>query len=327
MLSTTEKQLLLKSKLSRTNNSAQNLTETVDCDMSLSRSSYPANKTSINKRSTPPGFLSDPNIMVDAIPNYLAPLRFKAKKMVDICLYQIVMNESQPLLLYLVHNRAEHVSFPTFPSAASEATPRGLLYEVQQFIKPILPSGAITYVGHAETATRNVLILQYVNYTNPQQCLINIAKAKEYIWVSPVEIMNGGQVCNKPASKETRAFFFENAAMACLRHGLNGHVYANPVIGYYCSPTPADERVELIDIYREQRNPAIKKCYYFSQDLPAKKDGETIMRAALFLGRTLLYSHDEPIAYNNIDSIIDTVPINRIYMLMNYSQHLPLSYH
>ena len=330
MLSTKDKQKIVKRKLGLVGDIAINLHDTVDYDMTTVASST-------NTDLAAAAAAAAVDVMPDAIPNYRAPVKWSTKRPLYICIYQMVMNENQPILLYLLHNSITHLGLIKFPSGCvdTNTNTNGMLRDVIQYVKTILPKGSITYMGYDELTTHNVVILKYMNY-NLSECMKPIPISNNYIWSLPFEIMNTRHVFNIPMSITALNFFLKNADMLVLKERDNiGFVYANPVIGYYKIKTPAHKKVELVDIYLEQRNKAIKKCYYFYRDVPDKNDDETVIRVALFLGRTglvaLLPSEPLKIDYARIDTLIDntctTTENNKLYLIMDYAQHMPLSYH
>jgi hypothetical protein len=249
------------------------------------------------------------------IPNYLISPSFKViRKPLLLCVFQIITNESYPLLLYLLFNKENELSFIRLKDGRNN---KQIKHEAIDYVSKII-SSEISYAGFCETSENNIIFLKCCNMT------INTVP-DNYLWATPHELINLKTVINLPIDEGVTRFFIDNPSLLILKNEDDRH-YISPVIGYYTATNLDYNKDDYshVDIFSEKINDTLGNYYSFYLTMPpSKNNSHIIMRAALFLvGPTLNNT------LNKTDSIIFNKYKDMIkYSIKNYNQHIPLSYH
>ena len=261
------------------------------------------------------------NLIHIDIPNYLISPSFKnIEKPLLLCAFQIVFNESYPLLLYLLFNNEENeLTFIRLNIGRNNN--KQIKHEAVDYISKIIFS-EISYAGFIETSENNIVFLKCCNRSNDG--IISLP-TNNYYWTTPHELINLKTVINLPINENTTQFFMDNPFLLILRN-KDDRIYSTPVIGYYkhnnIQYLKKDDYTH-VDIFSEKINDALGNYYSFYLTMPSKSSNELIMRVALFLIKPSLNN-----TLNKADSIIFNKYKDRIrYAIKNYNQHIPLSYH
>lgn len=245
------------------------------------------------------------------IPNYLKSPSFKTAKPLLICVFCICVNDSTPLLLYLLFkaNEMNFIHLPSFNVGKNKKR------EAIEYVNRIIPNAEISYAGYSETNENNIILLKAIN---PDIT----ADMPGYYWATTHEIMNLNSVLTTPVAKNVVSFFNEHLELLVLRD-INNVIYTSPMIGYYRAKKIKNIKNNCVDIFKEKIGEGF--YYSFNADMPTNiEEDETIIRAALFLTNPVLNTTNKDIAG---DSIIFNKNKNNItYSIKNYSQHFPLSY-
>lgn len=258
------------------------------------------------------------DIYID-IPNYLISPSFKViRKPSLLCVFQIIMNESYPLLLYLLVKNDNKLDFIRLNDGRNN---KQIKHEAINYVSNNIISSEISYAGFCETSENNIIFLKCCNQTN------NISNMHDnYFWATPHELINLKAVINLPISEGVTRFFMDNPSLLILKNKDDCN-YISPVIGYYIAnnldANIGKDDYSYTDIFSEKINDTLGNYYSFYLTMPSKNNNHIIMRAALFLVKPSLNN-----IINKTDSIIFNKYKDRIrYAIKNYNQHIPLSYH
>lgn len=268
------------------------------------------------------------------VPNYLERPLFTQVKPILICMFQIRMDGLQPFLLYLLEKQNTLYHFTRLPSFDGGKENPHLKRDAINFMEnKFSDMGDISYVGFYETPTNNIVILKYScldeqehqqeyqhkqEQEHQQEQSIVLPKGGDYVWTTPVELINLKKVFNTSISPQVVEFFLQQPTLLYL-YNENEIRYETPVIGYYSFLA---EPASTIDICREKIHPLLGKCYYFNMDIPPITDKSIIMRSILFLGRVSL--NVSPVNEDKYDSFLFLS--KRLYLFNHYSQHFVLDY-
>jgi hypothetical protein len=202
-------------------------------------------------------------------------------------MFQIVNNNTQPFLLYLLNIRQG----ATFPDGR-----RSTLKASVKYMRELFPAADISYVGYYSTAERHVLILQYMANETEAEAV------PEFIWTTPHEIMNLQRILTYPIAPYIIDFFKQNTDLLVLRPADSWLDYETPVIGYYRTDA------QLADIRPDLET----HLYYFSEaplEPSLRMDKIILVRSVIF--RTDMIRREGEIWY----------------AISDYNQHYPLSVH
>ena len=255
------------------------------------------------------------DIYID-IPNYLISPSFKIiRKPLLLCVFQIIMNESYPLLLYLLVKINNKLDFIRLNDGRNN---KQIKHEAIDYVSKFI-SSEISYAGFIETNENNIVFLKCCNQTN------NISNLPDnYYWATPHELINLKTVINLPINEDVIRFFMDNPSLLILKN-KDDRNYLGPVIGYYTATILDSNKDDYshVDIFSEKINDALGNYYSFYLTMPSKNNSHIIMRAALFLIKPSL---------NNTLTKTDSIIFNKYkdtikYSIKNYNQHIPLSYH
>lgn len=266
------------------------------------------------------------------VPNYLERPLFTQVKPILICMFQIRMDGLQPFLLYLLEKQNTVYHFTRLPSFDGGKDNPQLKRDAINFMeKKFNDMGDISYVGFYETPTNNIVILKYScldeqeqehqhqhQQEQEQEQHIVLPKGGDYVWATPVELINTKKVFNTSISSQVVEFFLQQPTLLYLYNEYEIR-YETPVVGYYSFLA---ESASNIDICREKIHPLLGKCYYFNMEMPSITDKIILMRSILFLGRISLKV--SPVNDDKYDSFL-FLP-QRLYLFNHYSQHFVLDY-
>jgi hypothetical protein len=288
------------------------------------------------------------NHMYVQVPNQNKSIEFTKVQSIVICLYYVnIATGLYPFMLYLLRkNKAGIFSFITMPSFDGGKYNKHLIRDTISYMKTLFGTYDISYSGFAETAGKNIIIMQLKNQNQNHIHLSNI----EYSWGTAFELFNTKQLGYQPVDENVVQLFFENPTFLFVKKASNMLPYEMPVIGYYKSirqnnkdkDKDKDKDVTLMDIYRENKSPLLRKSYYLLKDMPPpdmpppdmhpqdNKD-EVIMRIAIFLGK-MTFNVDEFNSTNNTgDGNYTSLFLNymgdKYYIIKNYNQHVTLSFY
>ena len=261
------------------------------------------------------------------VPNYLERPLFTQVKPILICMFQIRMDGLEPFLLYLLEKQNTLYHFTRLPSFDGGKENPHLKRDAINFMETKFSDmDDISYVGFYETPTNNIVILKYScldeqeqeDPEHQQEQHIILPRGGDYVWATPVELINIKKVFNTSISPQVVDFFLQQPTLLYL-YNENEIRYETPVIGYYSFLA---ESASTIDICREKIHPLLGKCYYFNMEMPPITDKNIIMRSILFLGRTSLKI--SAVNEDKYDSFLFIA--NRLYLFNHYSQHFVLDY-
>jgi len=256
------------------------------------------------------------------IPNYLVPPAFKKTNTLLICVFQVVNNNLNPFVLFLLHkaNEMHLIHMPSFDGGKGN---KRLKYESIEYMSKLINVGIdnLSYAGFIETNEHNIIFLEYDNNnTIDTQPILN------YYWATVHELVNLKSVLNIPINASIIHFFISNPQLLSLKNDEDV-IYSLPLIGYYKAEIIADD--EFIDVFKEKVCDNLGFYYSFFAEFPTIiKENEMIMRAALFLHQPLLNDIGDTVVTNDDKHTSLIFNLRNIrYAIKHYSQHIPLSYH
>ena len=258
------------------------------------------------------------------VPNHDMNLKINPSKPIEVCIFQVYMHNTIPILLFLLNKKNETtVSFVEFIKKPSNNTGK-IKTNIIKYISAFFPIVNITYSGYYETIDKNVIILNYEDQYNYNS--IVTTEKNNYLWSSVYEIINLNKVFNYNVDINVTDFFKNNLDFIRI-YQENGINYETPIICYY--KTNKTDNIEQVDIYRENIIDSLPKSYYLysSGCIPKIKDiNSSILRIAVFKGKLSFKNID----LYNTDNSYDTLfyiykNVTRYFIIRNYNQHIILS--
>lgn len=187
---------------------------------------------------------------------------------VILCVYRINKNGKYPFIQYLLSNNGYDIlSLPVLPVFTSFNKEKLVSYS-KVFLSGILQvddfksfNEDIQFNGYYEFEQNVYLFFDITDY----ELNINDTYSSSPItFVLPDEIINHGNMCNIPISKNTIHFFITNNSINYLYDEKN-QVYENPIVGFVGKSTP--NKVNFTYIFGESsknKSEILGPYYYFT---------------------------------------------------------------
>jgi len=286
----------------------------------------------------------------------ITDLNIEDNTVIHICSYRIINTELYPFLMYLLHKNPlnDVFNFPTFkynssinPVSYSETILYGLLNFNKLVKNEKQPECDYNAIFKGALLENNELFL-FFDSTNCENNIYDIYK-KNKIWYGLMdEIIHKQHICNLQIDDAVTMFFMNNPSFIYLKdeYGLN---YEMPIVAYSGQP---DNKLNFTYVFGvTKKTEEAGTHYYFTDYNNSIKEGGWsltnkpefhnntlitenshgkyikggIVRFAIFLGN-LSTEYDA-----NWSDTYDSVYIDKLntpyWVLKNYAQQMPLSYH
>jgi len=241
------------------------------------------------------------------------------KKLVNLCIYQVVQGNYSPFLTFLLQKNITQdvttVSFPSMPLTNS------MIFENDCFL-----DNTIEYIQlllmtkFIDVNEEDIIVNGLCEHESNTYVFIDITKckidiydvyAKNHLWFCLIdEIVNSGHICNIKINSRVSDFFIENKDFMFLHNTEKDEKYEIPMVAYVGKEVSKLNFTYIFGVAKAGNQSIMGPYYYFTNYKNAVSQGATIIndngqykkggiiRFAIFLGNLSL-------KLNNVEDDVD----------------------